>query len=200
MFSIMALIICSEDNKILRKKTVTAIASSVIFSILSPLSPIMGHNWIDDLARSCFILQIWFWLCLCTYFGIIALDIYYATKVIVPRFAKKGYLHVTFTNIQTYPNLLPMVLKCHSKKLDVPNVVFHSWSGTLLSKLPFHLKLWNRTDIGNDDNIPNDNIERDLGFKVWYNRSTADATACNVHVQPYFANVVLNSIVTLSEI
>ena len=46
------------------KLTVSAIASPAIFlKILSPSSPIMGHNWKHDIARSCFILKDWsrFW-------------------------------------------------------------------------------------------------------------------------------------------
>jgi len=42
-----------------REKTVSASASPVFFlEILSPSSPILGHNWKHDLARSCFILEV----------------------------------------------------------------------------------------------------------------------------------------------
>ena len=42
-----------------REKTVWASALPVFFlEILSPSSPILGHNWKHDLARSCFILKI----------------------------------------------------------------------------------------------------------------------------------------------
>ena len=44
-----------------REKTVSAGPLPVFFlEILSPLSPILGHNWKHDLARSCFILKLVF--------------------------------------------------------------------------------------------------------------------------------------------
>ena len=39
--------------------------NSYVFEILSPSSPIMGKNWKHDLARSCFMLQIFWQTCLC---------------------------------------------------------------------------------------------------------------------------------------
>ena len=58
MFSIMALKIASEGENF-REKTVSASASPDFFlEILSPSSPILGHNWKHDLARSCFILKL----------------------------------------------------------------------------------------------------------------------------------------------
>ena len=50
MFSIMALKIGTKVDKISSKYC--------FLEILSPSTPILGHNWKHDLARSCFILEV----------------------------------------------------------------------------------------------------------------------------------------------
>ena len=57
MFSIMALKIGPEGDKILRKNCLSERLASFFLEILSPLSPILSQNWKHDLARACFILK-----------------------------------------------------------------------------------------------------------------------------------------------
>ena len=57
MFSIMALIIGSEGDKISKNHCLSYRLSNYFLEILSPSLPIMGHNWKHNLARSYFILE-----------------------------------------------------------------------------------------------------------------------------------------------
>ena len=57
MFSIMALKIGSESDKISRKNCLGQRLASFSLEILSPSSPILGQNWKHDLFRWCFKLK-----------------------------------------------------------------------------------------------------------------------------------------------